>query len=607
MKKFGLFVLVLVITALLSGLWYVSRFGGDRDLPSADMSTARDTAHGPVIGYRSEGVNVWQGIPFASPPTGELRWKAPRPPKSWTEPLPTLQYGSECPQNLMGFSGQEDCLYLNVWSPSNQRGDRPVMFFIHGGGNHLGSADAGGLYDGQRFASEHGVVVVSIHYRLGPLGWFSHPNLSADGEDEWSKKDRSGNYGTLDILAALEWVQTNIEKFGGDSGNVTIFGESAGGFDVLSMMVSPLAKGLYHKAIVQSGGIRLIPMSVAQNYQDDGEGHRLSARELTNNMLVKTGQAIDRDDAKAVQEMMSDEQIEGFLRAQSAQSVFLAQGLDSESPDVADEESVAPDPFLLWGATDLLSPTLFGDGYVLPKNAQIRELLSDPERYHVTPVVLGSNRDEAKLFMMMDPHFTRRVFGVPVLTKNEDDYAVATDYGSLFWKADAVDELAIVLTKSQDVGVYAYRFDWDDLRSFITLNLPDLMGAAHALELPFVFGNLELLDTALVLSDYESARELSDRMMSYWAEFAYSGNPGRGRQGDLVDWSAWTNDSSSPKLMLLDSSLGSGTRMVSAMTTYESIAERLAEDDRFDEESGCRLARRMFDTDLSDRVCEPNK
>ena len=607
MKKFGLFVLVLVITALLSGFWYVSRFGGDRDLPSADMSTARDTAHGPVIGYRNEGVNVWQGIPFASPPTGELRWKAPRPPKSWTEPLPTLQYGSGCPQNLMGFSGQEDCLYLNVWSPSNQRGDRPVMFFIHGGGNHLGSADAGGLYDGQRFASEHGVVVVSIHYRLGPLGWFSHSSLSADGEDEWSKKDRSGNYGTLDILAALEWVQTNIEKFGGDSGNVTIFGESAGGFDVLSMMVSPLAKGLYHKAIVQSGGIRLIPMSVAQNYQDDGEGHRLSARELTNNMLVKTGQAIDRDDAKAVQEMMSDEQIEGFLRAQSAQSVFLAQGLDSESPDVADEESVAPDPFLLWGATDLLSPTLFGDGYVLPENAQIRELLSDPERYNVTPVVLGSNRDEAKLFMMMDPHFTHRVFGVPVLTKNEDDYAVATDYGSLFWKADAVDELAMVLTKSQDVGVYAYRFDWDDLRSFITLNLPDLIGAAHALELPFVFGNLELLDTALVLSDYESARELSDRMMSYWAEFAYSGNPGRGRQGDLVDWSAWTNDSSSPKLMLLDSSLGSGTRMVSAMTTYESIAERLAEDDRFDEESGCRLARRMFDTDLSDRVCEPNK
>ena len=603
MKKFFLMVLVLIVTTLLAGFWYVSRFGGDQDLPGADTSTTRETSYGPVVGYQADDVNVWQGIPFASPPTGELRWKAPRPPKAWTEPLSTLQYGSECSQNLMGFSGQEDCLYLNVWSPSGQQGDHPVMFFIHGGGNHLGSADAGGLYDGQRFASEHGVVVVSIHYRLGPLGWFSHPSLSVGGEDDWSKKDSSGNYGTLDILAALEWVQTNIESFGGDSGNVTIFGESAGGFDVLSMMISPLAKGLYHKAIVQSGGIRLIPMDVAQNYRDHGEGHRLSARELTNNMLVKTGQAIDRDDAKAVQDMMSDEQIQEFLMTQSAQSVFLAQGLDSEAPDIADEESIAPDPFLLWGATDLMSPTLLGDGYVLPKNAQIRELLSDPERYNVTPVVLGSNRDEAKLFMMMDPHFTHRLFGVPVLTKNEDDYALATDYGSLLWKADAVDELAMVLTQSQDVGVYAYRFDWDELRSFITLDLPNLLGAAHALELPFVFGNLGLLDTALVLSDYESARELSDRMMSYWAEFAYSGSPGTGRQGDLLDWIAWTNELEAPKLMLLDSRMSSGTRMVPTMTTYETIGEKLAKDNRFDEEARCRLARRMFDSDLSDQVC----
>ena len=607
MRKFSLILLVLVVTALLSGFWYVSRFGGDQVVPVADTSTTRETSYGPVVGYRSEGVNVWQGIPFASPPTGELRWKAPRPPKAWMEPLSTLQYGSECPQNLMGFSGQEDCLYLNVWSPSDQRGDRPVMFFIHGGGNHIGSADAGGLYDGQRFASKHGVVVVSIHYRLGPLGWFSHPSLSTGGEDEWSKKDDSGNYGTLDILAALEWVQANIENFGGDSGNVTIFGESAGGFDVLSMMVSPLAKGLYHKAIVQSGGIRLIPMNVAQNYRDEGEGHRMSARELTNNMLVKTDQAIDREDAKAVQQRMSDEQIRKFLKKQSAESIFLAQGLGDESRDDSNEESVVPDPFLLWGATDLMSPTILGDGYVLPENAQIRELLSDPERYNVTPVLLGSNRDEAKLFMMMDPHFTHRLLGVPVLTKNEDDYAVATDYGSLFWKADAVDELAMVLTQSQDEGVYAYRFDWDDLRSFITLDLPNLIGAAHALELPFVFGNLGLLDTALVLSDYESARELSDRMMSYWAEFAYSGSPGRGRQGDLIDWTVWTNEFSSPKLMLLDSSLSLGTRMVSAMTTYESIAEQLAADDRFEDEARCRLARRMFDIDLSDRVCRADK
>ncbi len=608
MKKFGLVLLVVVVTTLLAGFWYVSRFGGgNEDAPTADMRTARETVHGPVIGYHIEGVNVWQGIPFASPPTGDLRWKAPRPPGKWTETLAALRYGSECPQNMMGFSGQEDCLYLNVWSPSDQEGVRPVLFFIHGGGNHIGSANAGGLYDGQRFASKHGVVVVSIHYRLGPLGWFSHPSLLTGGEDEWSRKDDSGNYGTLDILAALEWVQTNIENFGGDSGNVTIFGESAGGFDVLSMMVSPLAKGLYHKAIVQSGGIRLIPIDAAQNYRDEGEGHRLSARELTNQMLVKSGLAIDREDAKSEQDMMSDEEVQKFLKDQTAESIFSAQELSGEVSDDSNEESVVPDPFLLWGATDLMSPTILGDGYVLPKDAQIRELLSDPERYNVTPVILGSNRDEAKLFMMMDPHFTHRLFGVPVLTKNEDDYAVATDYGSLLWKADAVDELAMVLAESQNEGVYAYRFDWDDLRRFITLDLPNLIGAAHALELPFVFGNLGLLDTALVLSDYESARELSDRMMSYWAEFAYSGNPGTGRQGDLVEWRAWTNDASSPKLMLLDSRMSLGARMVPTMTTYESIAEKLQTDNRFDEEASCRLARRMFDADLTDRVCMSRK
>ena len=188
-------------------------------------------------------------------------------------------------------------------------------------------------------------------------------------------------------------------------------------------------------------------------------------------------------------------------------------------------------------------------------------------------------------------------------TKNEEDYEIATEYGSLFWKADAVDELAMVLTESQDEGVYAYRFDWDDLRSFITLDLRSLMGAAHALELPFVFGNLDLLDKALVLSDYQSARELSDRMMSYWSEFAHSGSPGRGKGGALLGWTEWKNDAGSAKLMLLDSSLDSGTQMVSSVVTYETIADKLIADDRLDTGARCRLARRMFDEALSDRVC----
>ena len=596
-------MLILIGMLLLSGVWYVSRFTSEQDLPRLSSGTERDTSHGPVTGFQDDGVDVWLGIPFASPPIGELRWKAPRPPEPWKESLSANQFGSECPQNMVGFSGDEDCLYLNVWSPAESKDSAPVMFFIHGGGNHLGSANAGGLYDGQRFASKFGVALVSIHYRLGPLGWFSHPSFLVGDKNDWAKKDESGNYGTLDILAALEWTRDNIERFGGDPENVTIFGESAGGFDVLSMMISPLAKGLYHKAIVQSGGIRIIPMDAAQNYRGEGAGHQLSAREFTNKLLVEEGLAIGPVDARSVQEMMSDEKIRDFLLGRSAESILAAQGAIRQEIGDANKTQEAPEPFVLWGATNQLSPTLLGDGYVLPKDLQIKELLSDPERYNATPVILGSNRDESKLFMMMEPHYTHRLFGVPVWTKNEEDYEIATEYGSLFWKADAVDELAMVLTESQDEGVYAYRFDWDDLRSFITLDLRSLMGAAHALELPFVFGNLDLLDKALVLSDYQSARELSDRMMSYWSEFAHSGSPGRGKDGALLSWTEWKNDAGVAKLMLLDSSLDSGTQMVSSVVTYATIADKLIADDRLDSGARCRLARRMFDEGLSDRVC----
>ena len=606
MKKIILSLVGLFVFIAAGIYWYVSRFDFDRDPPVVEPDTLRETLSGSVVGFRDRGVDVWLGIPFARPPEGDLRWRAPRPPVPWSDAKEVLDYGPECPQNLMGLSGQEDCLYLNVWSPSENSDSLPVMFFIHGGGNHLGSANAGGLYDGQRFASNHDVVMVSINYRLGPLGWFSHPSLAVEETDEFSKKDNSGNYGTLDILAALEWVQGNIKNFGGDPDNVTIFGESAGAFNVLSMMVSPLAEGLYHKAISQSGGIRLIPMNVAQHYHEEGSGHPLSAREITSRMLLKSGLAVDQEDARGVQEMMSNGDIRKFLLNQPAESILLAQDDSELNVNDSDNETTSPEPFVLWSAAGRLSPTLLGDGYVLPKGVQIRELLSDPARFNAGPVILGSNRDEAKLFMMMDPHFTRRVWGVPVLTKNEDDYARATDYGSLMWKADSVDELAIVLSQTQEEEVFAYRFDWDDLNSLLTLDLHNLLGAAHALELPFVFGNLDLLETALLLDDDQAARELSDRMMSYWAEFAYSGTPARGKDGSLAEWSAWTNEPGTKKLMLLDSGAGMGNRMVSTSLTYEDIAEQLASDERFDPEAKCKLARRMFEPELSNGLCIDN-
>jgi len=213
-----------------------------------------ETRQGALSGLTDENVHLWCGIPYAAPPVGNWRWRSPRPPERWeglrlaTAFSPSSWQNSEYCQALGGgdpgrFS--EDCLYLNVWSPVERPAPLPVMVWLHGGGFTIG---AGGLlpYNGKALATR-GVVVVTINYRLGHLGFFAHPAL--EGEEDRVVH----NFALLDQIAALEWVRDNIAAFGGDPDNVTLFGESAGARSVLSLLASPLAKGLFHKAIVQSG------------------------------------------------------------------------------------------------------------------------------------------------------------------------------------------------------------------------------------------------------------------------------------------------------------------------------------------------------------------
>ena len=197
--------------------------------------------------------------------------------------LEALIAGPACPQKpsqltaptKAAVTGSEDCLFLNIWSPPNAV-DLPVMFWIHGGGNTIGH---GGSYSGAKLATAQNVVLVTINYRLGLFGWFSHPALQRG-----DPLDDSGNYGTLDMVEALKWVQANIATFGGNPANVTVFGESAGAVDTLSMMASPLAKGLFHRSIVQSGGYQPATVATVQNYIEDG-GHENSGKEIVNQLL----------------------------------------------------------------------------------------------------------------------------------------------------------------------------------------------------------------------------------------------------------------------------------------------------------------------------------
>ena len=219
----------------------------------ADTSPVVTTAAGPVRGVAVGGVNVFKGIPYAAPPVGALRWKPPLPMPKWKQTRDATQFGSVCVQpkgkpdsiyfwKLPAMS--EDCLSLNIWMPAKAH-NAPVFFWIHGGALS-GGAGSDALYDGTKFA-ERGLVVVSINYRMGPLGFLVHPALSAE-----SRRNISGNYGLLDQIEALNWVKRNIAAFGGDAANVTIAGESAGGLSVMYLMSAPSARGLFAKAITQS-------------------------------------------------------------------------------------------------------------------------------------------------------------------------------------------------------------------------------------------------------------------------------------------------------------------------------------------------------------------
>ena len=220
------------------------------------------TKNGKISGTKNGNVSIFKGIPFAAPPVGELRWKAPEPAKNWSgikkceafsaspmqnKPAPFMCWTEEFiapPEPL-----SEDCLYLNVWTAAkNSQEKRPVFVWIYGGGLSSGSA-ACAIYDGQEMAKK-GVIFVSLNYRVGVFGFMAHPELSKE-----SGKNASGNYGFLDQMAALRWIQQNIAAFGGNPNNVTIAGQSAGSFSVNALVASPLAKGLFHKAIAESGGM----------------------------------------------------------------------------------------------------------------------------------------------------------------------------------------------------------------------------------------------------------------------------------------------------------------------------------------------------------------
>jgi len=282
------------------------------------------TTSGTVAGlYLEPPCWAWTGIPYAKSPVGELRWKAPQDPESW-DGIRFSTFEKECSVQVEKnyywaptgkIIGSEDCLNLNVYRPKSKEKNLPVYFWIHGGGYVTGKAEE--YLFAQFLAVECNVVVVVIDYRLGALGWLNHPALTSEG----TMGDKSGNYGTLDMIKALEWVQKNICSFGGNPQNVTVAGESAGGSAVLNLMLSPLAKGLFHKAVVQSSGVNNIPV----------ESGVEMANNLIDKLLVADKTCVDLEAADIYRKSMSNEKIESYLRSKTGYAMFIAYHLKNKN------------------------------------------------------------------------------------------------------------------------------------------------------------------------------------------------------------------------------------------------------------------------------------
>jgi len=523
------------------------------------------TSSGKVKGYFDNKVINYDDIPYAKPPVGNLRWKAPR---ELSDPDNIIEnkennFCIQEPSSMGGapgegiLTGTEDCLYLDIKTPNkNSTKLLPVMFWIHGGGNTSGLKD---LYDYSTMVNRHDVIVVTINYRLGAFGWFTHPAVQGNQ----SGIDKTSNFGTLDIIEALKWVNNNIELFGGDANNITIFGESAGGHNVLSLLVSPQAKGLFHKAISQSG------------YTTSVSTEHAFAIEKTNPISNHTSNEVVKRLFNNYKNMTSPELYEELLELTAEE--FFSEYSDKSNLEV---------------------PLLTNDGIVIPKEG-LEKALKNPEHLNDVPFMAGSNRDEVKLwigtaeyFVKLDYSFIGSILGIPrVRLKDEDAFEAFNYYRSEAWKIRGVIEPIASLNKAGINNTYAYRFDWDDHRRFVVADFKKLIGASHGTEISLITGNNKLVEGYgfLIYPAGPSKRFTSKNMMLFWSNFAKEGKPGTSTNG--INWELYNHSNGSKNFMILDNR--NNMNLVKLDTTYKKLVEELNIDTRVNELERCVILYQM--------------
>lgn len=517
----------------------------------------RNTQYGVVSGIdnsRTSGTWAWLGIPFAKPPLGGLRWRAPAEPDAWRGVRGAETFGPACIQNgriygpganntydaTIGSTlgtpvGSEDCLTLNIWRPATPEVNLPVLFFIHGGSGIAGyTGDP--VYDGASLAKAANATVVTANYRLGPFGFFKLPQLEADA----TAAEASGNFALLDHIQALTFVSRNVANFGGNPGNVTVMGQSAGAINTWALLVSPLAAGLFHKAIALSGGLSLtsnLPQGSMPTLHP-ASASLAQARQLLGRLLINDGKASDLASAETYLATQSDAQVAEYLRSKDAGVILvtqLANGLTGAGP--------------------------IPDGVVLPTDP-IAAIAAG--RYNRMPVLAGNTADEGTLFAPMlallggppgfrmdDAERFATMFDADRAANVALDAVIAPAYlpadaPSTGWQAKTAQLTQAIAVpnrdnildtlKSRQPDVWHYQFDWAEEPAPWNV----IYGAAHGFDLSFLFGNFgpSLFANAIYDSTNEPGRlALSAAMGQSVAAFVRHGDPNHAALG--VAWPAW--------------------------------------------------------------------
>jgi para-nitrobenzyl esterase len=561
------------IKVVLMGIGFVFFLVGFAAAGAGDMSVVVKTQYGKIMGTKEPDKSgfSWLGVPFAKPPVGHLRWQPPEDPDPWNGVLKTQKYGNACTQvgGMFGPNpeggdysdiwetffrpvGSEDCLYLNVWRPRTAEENLPVIFFIYGGTNVVGTgADA--AYVGKNLANAANAIVITTNYRVGHLGWFSHPALNTGDP----LRD-SGNFGLLDLIQSLKFVKNNIANFGGDPDNVTIMGHSAGASNIYGLIVSPLAGGLFHKAIPLSGAISSTPPASAVN----------KANAVINALLIADNLATDKASADAYRTSQTNEWINNYLMSKTGADFMRIQtsltggkwGTGVRLPEPGSTSA------LLWNAAPLVA-----DGTVLPANATAAIKAGN---FNKVPLLVGNTSEEGKLFAgpFKVDDFTRFKWMVGTFLGtaptnltlwdvidgsqfNPPTVAAYNQYTSGSTNLFIGWGIAALTTFYPQVPfpLYAYNFKWNKQPA----PWNDVYGAWHSEDVPFIFGNFTL---NLNCFGWSKANEpgrlaLSDAMQKSIAAFIRTGDPNTPALG--VTWDPWTP--ASPRKIVFDATYDAAT------------------------------------------------